>query len=92
MADELQTEPGWKPPREKKPWWAVAIAGGFGAVLAVLFALGLLGPSASAHEPTVRTSGISAPVESPQRMDRIEQRLNEISERLARIEGRLERR
>lgn len=76
---------------KRRPWWAVAMAGGFGAVLAVLFALGLVhGPAAEAQTP-VRTSGISAPQSEQEWRTHIDAKLSEMGERLARIEGRLDR-
>lgn len=62
----------------RKPWYAAAIAGGFGAVLGVATLLGL--PSASAHsEPRVTASGLAPGVISlDQRLERIERAVEKL--------------
>lgn len=62
----------------RKPWYAAAIAGGFGAVLGVATLLGL--PSASAHgEPRIATSGLApGSISLDERLSRIESAIEKL--------------
>ena len=75
----------------RRPWYSVAIAGGFGAVLAVLFSLGFIGTSAHGSEPQPRAATQAAQSDASDRLTRIENKLSEVSDRLSHIEGRLDR-
>lgn len=71
----------------KRPWYAVAIAAGFGAVLGTVYAL------APKAEHSVLPTAIAAPVAMPddtQRWrERMEAKLDALTEKVARIEGEL---
>jgi hypothetical protein len=90
---ELKTEPGWKQPRERKPWWAVAFAGGFGAVLAVLFSLGFISAQARGGEPRAAATSV-APLPSgslslDERLARMESTLKTLSDDMIEVKTRL---
>jgi hypothetical protein len=76
----------------RKPWWAAALVGGFGAVLAVLLSFGLVRPGGDA-QAQVRTSGVAAAAQEDRdaRLNRIESKLDEALQRIAHIEGRMDR-
>lgn len=90
---ELKTEPGWKPARERRPWWAAALVGGFGAGVALAGALGLSSMQAHGQEsPPVRSSGISLPpgtLSLDERLNRIETHLVALGTELTEIKQRL---
>lgn len=86
---ELKTEPGWTPPRSKRPWWLYAILSGGSAGAAIAAAMGLSSP-ARGQEPHVAVSGFTQQQDEEWRRH-IDAKLSEVSERLARIEGRLDR-
>lgn len=83
---------------KRRPWWAAAMAGGFGAVLGTGALFGFAG---TRHGEPVVAAAVAAPLPSDvsERLAHMElvlanqtETLAEVRERLARIEGRLERR
>lgn len=77
-----------------RPWWAVAMAGGFGAILGAGTLLGLNGKAAhgdAAAAPVAMSSSVSLPAqdETQRWRERMEQKLDTLTEKVARIEGEL---
>lgn len=90
---ELKTEPGWRPPRTARPWWAVALVTGIGAGVAIAAALGLSAMPNARGETPVRTAGMAVPTQEDRdaRLSRIESKVDEALQRIAHIEGRMDR-
>lgn len=70
----------------RKPWYAAALAGGFGAVLGVATLLGL--PSQAAHsEPRIATSSLApGAISLDERLTRIEQSVDASAKAIDRLQ------
>lgn len=87
----------------RQPWWASALLAGFGGVLAILLALGLLGSpvkgsEARSEQPKPSEASIAAAKSDNDRLNRIESKVDEAlrmldqqGQRISHIEGRMDR-
>jgi hypothetical protein len=87
---------------KRRPWWAVALMGGFGAVLGVLFGFGLIGNSARGEiRETHATIGLPAAVQEAvtaeqvrslsAKIDQLQTQLGENIRQVGELNGRLNR-
>jgi hypothetical protein len=88
------TEPHFPLPRkEKRPWWAAALVGGFGAGVALAGAMGLSSMQARGSEPVpVRTSSASLPpgsISLDERLRNMETTLNTLVLEVGDLKARL---
>lgn len=73
-----------------KPWWAVAIAGGFGAVLSVVYLVAQPAQGREPREPHVTVSGLPAGTLSlDERLERMEKAINGLEVEVREMRDRL---
>jgi TolA-binding protein len=78
---------------KRRPWYAVALVAGFGAVLGVATVFGLIGTSARGEQlRPVSAAVVAQQSEDARWRERMEQKIDALTEKVAKIEGRLEKR
>lgn len=80
------------PDRSRKPWWAAAMAGGFGAVLGVAY---LIAQPAQGREPRVTSSTVVQVQREPgslsldERLEKIETTLDTLKDQVSDLRRRI---